>query len=483
MDDFTEKSSDDIERDTWADAFFADVMKDEEAKHSAPGLYGQFDPNDPDDPDGDQDSEPSEKFYDWAEEAARKAAKREKNTSIAIAIAALAVLILLVAACVIFLGVIIKKAFETTDSGSASGSVTATFPGAGSGQVEKLEAVFKFISDNYYLEVDPDDLIEGAVAGMAASINDPYGSYIGPAKFDSFSDYLEGRYSGIGIVTERIGAGLSVKEVTPDSPAEKAGIKPGDVVTAVDGRAASEFTEDELKNYFAKEDTAFSLEIESGGATRTVMCKAEKITAEIVAGENLGSGIIYIRIERFTSGSAGKFGKLLEELNTPGTRALVLDLRGNIGGYVNEAVKVADILLPEGTVAVTKDRNGNIVSEYVSGADSAGLKLAVLIDGGTASASELVAAAISDFKAGTTVGTVTYGKGIAQIYRSFEHDGSGINLSSYVAYTPSGKCIDGVGIVPDVTAELLENYKNTKISEIPHDEDAQLEKALMILGD
>ncbi|MBR5007266.1 MAG: S41 family peptidase, partial [Clostridia bacterium] len=264
--------------------------------------------------------------------------------------------------------------------------------------------------------------------------------------------------------------------------ASRAGIVPGDVVKAVNGKSAEGVPLSELREELSKTGAEIVLTLENEGATRDVRCTVEKIIKKTVSTRDLGGGLKYIRITQFIGGTAEEFRKALLEITEDGADGLIIDLRGNPGGYVSEAAEISDILLPEGTIAVSKRRDGTVVSTLTSDANGVKVPMVMLVNGGTASASELLAGAFRDFKAGTIVGSHTYGKALAQINLTFESDGSGIVLSTHRYFTPSGECIDGVGIEPDVTVLPAEEYKNTDPDNIPEGEDAVLNMAIEILN-
>ena len=405
--------------------------------------------------------------------------KRERRAVIAIVAIMLALLLFLVGLCGYFIGRISSR---VSNKKAATGySVDFSEQGLYDEQTAKLQSVYRFIIDNYYTDVDPNELVEGAVRGMAESIDDPYGSYYRPGKMSDYTDFIDGSYSGIGMTVKTVDGVIYVTEVAENSPAEKAGITAGDVLRAVNGKSTDGVPISEIRSELSKTGEEIVLTLENAGTTRDVRCTVEKIVKKTVSARDLGGGIKYIRVNQFIGGTAEEFKKALLDVTGDGADGLVIDLRGNPGGYVNEAVEVSDILLPEGTVAVSKRRDGTVVNTFTSDSNCVRVPMVMLVDGGTASASELLAGAFRDFKAGTTVGSHTYGKALAQINLTFESDGSGIVLSTHRYFTPSGECIDGVGIDPDVVVEQAAEYKNTDPELIPEGADAVLAKALEIL--
>ena len=442
-----------------------------ESGENASGPEKEAEPALSTEPETEPDNEP---------ETDADADKKRRRITIAIIAILLAVLLFLVGLCGYYIGRISSRV--STKKAATGYSVDFTEQGLDDEQTAKLQSVYRFIIDNYYTDVDPNELIEGAVRGMAESINDPYGSYYRPGKMSDYTDFIDGSYNGIGMTVKTVDGSIIVTEVAEDSPASRAGIVPGDVVKAVNGKSAEGVPLSELREELSKTGAEIVLTLENGGATRDVRCTVEKIIKKTVSTRDLGGGLKYIRITQFIGGTAEEFRKALLEITEDGADGLIIDLRGNPGGYVSEAAEISDILLPEGTVAVSKRRDGTVVSTLTSDANGVKVPMVMLVNGGTASASELLAGAFRDFKAGTIVGSHTYGKALAQINLTFESDGSGIVLSTHRYFTPSGECIDGVGIEPDVTVLPAEEYKNTDPDNIPEGEDAVLNMAIEILN-
>ncbi len=442
-----------------------------ESGENASGPEKEAEPALSTEPETEPDNEP---------ETGADADKKRRRITIAIIAILLAVLLFLVGLCGYYIGRISSRV--STKKAATGYSVDFTEQGLDDEQTAKLQSVYRFIIDNYYTDVDPNELIEGAVRGMAESINDPYGSYYRPGKMSDYTDFIDGSYNGIGMTVKTVDGSIIVTEVAEDSPASRAGIVPGDIVKAVNGKSAEGVPLSELREELSKTGAEIVLTLENEGATRDVRCTVEKIIKKTVSTRDLGGGLKYIRITQFIGGTAEEFRKALLEITEDGADGLIIDLRGNPGGYVSEAAEISDILLPEGTVAVSKRRDGTVVSTLTSDANGVKVPMVMLVNGGTASASELLAGAFRDFKAGTIVGSHTYGKALAQINLTFESDGSGIVLSTHRYFTPSGECIDGVGIEPDVTVLPAEEYKNTDPDNIPEGEDAVLNMAIEILN-
>ncbi len=496
MDD-KENNNSETSRDPWAEEFFGNVVNGTEEKPKNPGIYGRFDAekgeeikedtgngeaSETENPEAENTVPEDEGEEFPEEEAGFERSVKGDRTVVAVFVIGIVLLILLGGLCGFFIGRIVSKTGSSNGKSSLEGG-GFTEKGASSEQLMKLEEIFKFISDNYYLETNADELLEGAVIGMVDSINDPYGRYKRPGKMEDYKDFINGKYTGIGTAVEKTEGGFKVTGVEKGSPADTAGIKVSDIIVTIDGSDISSATESEIEGILSKENATLSIGVKSeDGGMKTVSVSTEKLTRRIVEGRDLGDGIVYIRIDQFTPSAPSEFAAMLESLRTEDTKALVLDLRDNPGGYVEDAAEIADMLLPEGVIATAKERDGTTVETYTSDEKNLGLKLCVLVNKNTASAAELVTGAVADFKAGTVIGEKTYGKAVGQIMISFPHDGSGLTLSAFRYYTPSGKCIDGIGIEPDVKVQPGEGYENKKASEIPFEDDLQLQEALKVLA-
>ena len=496
MDENKENKNGELDRDTWADAFFDGVVNGGEEKPKNPGIYGQFDAekgeetvNDETDAEAPAENEgtsqtETEKDGDNdgdSSDSGKEKLSRSDRTTVAVFVIGMVLLILLGVLCGYFIGRIVSKTKESS-GGATSGEFGKQ--GASIEQIEKLQEVFKFISENYYLKTDPDELLEGAVTGMVESIKDPYGRYHRPGKMDEYISFVDGKYTGIGTVVKKVEGGFKVTDVESGSSADKAGIKKSDLIVKIDGEETASMTENEVQSLLSKADTTFSLVLKTeSGEEKTVSVTTQKLTKHVVEGRSLGDGIIYIRIDQFTHEAPSEFAAMLSSLKTEDAKALVLDLRDNPGGYVEDAAKIADMILPEGIIATAKDKNDVTVETYNSDKNELGLKLVVLVNGNSASAAELVTGAIANFKAGTVVGEKTFGKAVGQIMKTFEHDGSGLTLSAFRYFTPSGDCIDGIGIMPDVFVSPEEEYVGKKAADIPFEHDAQLQEALKVLAE
>ena len=338
-------------------------------------------------------------------------------------------------------------------------------------KVDKFQDLLRFIDEYYCLDYDVNDVIEGAISGAVEALGDPYSTYLEPGSLDEYVDFITGTYIGAGFVYKDTDKGMEVLSVESGSPAEKAGILTGDVITFVNGKAVSEYSEADLDSLFAKEGNLIKIKAERADGTSV---EAEVTIARVSKQSvfvNDYEGIMYIKITQFDEDTGEEFLAAMKKIETLDCIGIILDLRDNGGGYEAQADIVADRILPEGLIAYSENKKGERISEIKSDAECIDVPLVVLINENTASASELVAGAIRDHKKATLVGEKTYGKALGQTRRDYSEDGSGIILTIARYFTPSGECIHGVGISPDIEIALTEGSED----------DTQLQKAFEIL--
>lgn len=313
----------------------------------------------------------------------------------------------------------------------------------------------KLLKRNYNGEVDNHQLLDGALKGMVESVGDPYTVYLNKKDFQQLSEMTVGSFGGIGIVFGKRGNDYVVISALEDNPGAKAGIKSGDIITAIDDKSTREMNMEQVANKIrGKYGTTVTLELkDKEGKLRKVNVVRAEIKNPSVAGQLLANTKIgYIRIAIFNENTGDDFAQKYAELEKQGMQALVLDLRENPGGILNAGVDVARMLVPKGPIVSVIDKNGNKYEE-TSSLEKVKYPLAVLVDHGSASASEIVAGAIKDTKSGKLFGVKTFGKGSVQsVYRLDNNTAVKITVAKY--YTPSGVSIHNVGIEPDVKVEL-----------------------------
>ncbi|KRQ87120.1 Carboxy-terminal processing protease CtpA precursor [Caloramator mitchellensis] len=345
---------------------------------------------------------------------------------------------------------------------------------------EKLIKVENIVKSNYVdkNEINQNTLVDGAISGMVDSIGDPYTVYLDKKQYEELLTQTRGTYGGVGIVVGEKEGKLTVVAPIEDGPAERLGIKAGDVILKVDGKEISAKDIDKAVTMMrGKEGTKVILTIfREGRGVKDYEITREIIVLKTVKSQVLDGNIGYIRITSFDENTASEFKKALDSLKNQNIKGLVLDLRDNPGGLLDESVAIADMLLPQGTIVYTIDNKGEKES-WKSQPDNLGLPLAVLVNEGSASASEILSGAIRDFKAGTLIGTKTFGKGLVQNIIDLK-DGTGVKVTIARYYTPNGECIQGKGIMPDIVYDLP---KEQKEKEPTLEQDMQIKKALEVL--
>ena len=325
---------------------------------------------------------------------------------------------------------------------------------------EKIMALEKIIESDYYQDVDEDKLILGAEKGLVQALKDPYSEYYTEEEFALLKEQTQGSFTGIGIyMTGNDKDNIVVQSVIKNYPAEKSGLKAGDIILKVDGEQvkASESTKASSK-IKGKAGTSVVLTIQRGDKKFDVTVKREEIIVESVKSEVKEDNIGYIQITSFDKNTYNEFKEHMSSLQKKNVKSLIIDLRDNPGGLLDVCVDIADDLLGKGTIVYTKDNKGD-TQYYKSDANKIDLPIVVLINENSASASEILTAAIVDNKAGIAVGTTSYGKGLVQSVKEFK-DGTGYKLTTAQYYTPNGDYINKQGIKPNIE----EKDKNKQLS-------------------
>lgn len=326
----------------------------------------------------------------------------------------------------------------------------------------ELDEVYANLHARYDGELDDKKLLQGAAAGMAAATGDPHTAYFTSSEASELTDDLSGSFSGIGIeLGQNKDNQLEVVSPIDDTPAKAAGLRAHDIITAINDENSTAWTTDKAVSKIRGEaGTTVKLTILRDGKTTDYSITRAKISVPSVESE-IVDGIGYLRISRFGDDTAGLARTAAKEFKDKNVKGVILDLRGNGGGYVNAAVSVASLWLEKGTLVVEERNSKKVLSSEKSLGDTVlkGIKTVVLIDEGSASASEIVAGALKDDNAASLVGTKTYGKGSVQELVPL---GSGAQLKITIAkwYTPKGKNIDGNGLEPDVKVEMTAEEYN-----------------------
>lgn len=317
--------------------------------------------------------------------------------------------------------------------------------------------VFNQARRNYVEEVDDRTLLDSAIRGMLAEL-DPHSKYLPAQDYEDLNDAAQGRYSGIGVDVRASEGKLVVNAIITDSPADRAGMNPGDVITSIDGRPVKgRYLPDAMDELLGDPETEVVLTVlPPEGEAREVTLVRRYIQIPTMHFELLDSRYGYFRMTAFHKDSAGDLEAALESIRSDGIEmdALVIDLRDNPGGVLQEAVAMADGFLDEGVIVSTRGRNSKMQLMFTaeSGQWLPGMPLMLLVDRGTASASEVVAGALQDHGRAVIAGERTFGKGSVQSVLPLRN-GGGIKLTTARYYTPSGRSIQAQGIEPDVPIE------------------------------
>ncbi|MBE7056827.1 MAG: PDZ domain-containing protein [Ruminococcaceae bacterium] len=363
-----------------------------------------------------------------------------------------------------------------------SNKVSFNLEGTDNYALAKLQSVISAVENDFYPGVDKNVIAEGAIQGIVDALGDEYTVYYKPGTMEAYQEIINGEYKGMGVVVRSAATGLEVTKVYADSPASKAGVLEGDIITSVNDQSAIGMDSVKLKELLGSGGKELTLKLtDKEGKEKTVTLTVDTVKVKTVSSQPEGNGIYRVTISQFDSDTGNEFYTEITEIMGKGCRALILDLRNNGGGYESEAVKITDMLLPEGVIATSKDKNGKVIKEILSAESQLEMPLAVLVNGNTASASELLAGAVKDFGKGKIVGSKTFGKAIGQVQLSFDKDGSGLVITTACYYTPSGNCIQGKGITPDFHVELPEEFHKTPIKDIPSAKDNQLQKAIELI--
>lgn len=347
--------------------------------------------------------------------------------------------------------------------------------------LQKMKFLEKKVEDDFLYKVDKEKLRQGELKGMVASLGDPYSEYLTLEDFNALAEQTNGKFFGIGVsVSSNEEGQILVIAPIKDTPAEKVGIKTGDLIIKVNGEPVSG---NDLQAAVAKikGDKGTSVKITiyrpATKETKDIDVKRDEIKLETVISNTI-KDLGYIGITQFNDNTYDEFTKALNNLKEKNVKGLIIDLRGNPGGTVDSVEKIANELLPEGTIVSAKNRDGQVVFDYKSDKEYVNLPMVVLINGGSASASEILAGAIRDFKMGTLIGEKSFGKGIVQSVFPFP-DGSGLKITTSEYFTPSGENIHKKGIKPDIEVKLPENVKGIGIEHL--NTDNQLKKAIEVL--
>ena len=370
--------------------------------------------------------------------------------------------------------------FTNSDNGKKFMITTSSKEG---NEIANSISQYKSIIDKYYLgEVDEEKLKEGAIKGYIEGLDDPYTEYISKEDMEEYLDDTMGNFVGIGIYMVKDEATNRIKVLAPikGSPAEKAGVLAGDIIISVNDE---EFTGDQFSVISTKikgeEGSTVKLKVLRGKEEKEFEIKREKIVVNPVEGKVIENNIGYIAFSSFDENTSEEFKKKYEELASQGIKSLIIDLRNNGGGIVDEALEIADYFVEKDTILLYEvDKDNNEKVEKAKDGILINMPTIVLTNENTASSSEILAGALKDLGKAKIVGTKTYGKGVIQSLLTLS-DGSGIKITSEEYLTPNKTKINKVGIEPDETVELPDTVTN--VLRVEEKDDTQLQKAIQML--
>lgn len=363
------------------------------------------------------------------------------------------------------------------DKGTTTGTTTTSYTDL----VKTLETFKAMIKQKYIGEVDEEQMIEGAIKGFVEGLGDPYTEYLPKEEMAEFTEETSGQYVGIGVylTNDKTTNTILVVGIMNGSPALDAGMQAGDIIEKVnDVTYTGETMDDAIKVLKGEEGTSAKVTVLRDGKEIDLTVTRKKITVEHVSSKMVEDNIAYLQVDSFDSGVAESFKNKITDIKNQGAKGIIIDLRSNGGGIVDEATGIADLFLKKGeTILITKSKIANEqLTVSKNDAIITDIPVVILVNEGTASASEILAGALKDKYPNTTiVGMKTYGKGVIQTLYSLS-DGSGLKITTEEYYTPNHNKINKEGITPDVEVDLTKNSEGKYETEF--DKDAQVKKAI-----
>lgn len=349
----------------------------------------------------------------------------------------------------------------------------------------KVIVLEKYLRENYLYNKDIKDenLEAGLLKGLVAGLGDPYSQYLTAEEMAKLSETTTGKFQGIGVIISPDEDG-TVTVISPikGSPADRAGIESGDKILKINGKdfSAEKINEASKEMRGEKGTTVKILLLKKKNLkTEEVEIKREEIKIDSIIKDKIGD-LGYIGITMFDEETGKDFVKALNELTSEGVKGIILDMRGNPGGVVDAAVEIGDAILPKTSFVTLKDNKGEVVQDYKLDDSYNDIKMVVLVNEGSASASEILAGAIRDLDRAKIIGKTSYGKGVVQNVMSLP-GGDGLKLTTSEYFTPSGKSINKKGIVPDIEVDLPDDVEGIGIDY--KDTDTQLQKAIEVINE
>lgn len=390
-------------------------------------------------------------------------------------------IIMLVVVCVAITAVI--TSFCTYKYLSENGGVMYAEKNSSLEGLEETLQNFRAAFEKEYIgEIDDEAMVESAIKGYVSGLGDEYTTYYTKKEMEDLMEETEGNYVGIGIYISAYKESNEIVIIKPmeGSPAEEAGLLPGDIITKVDGVEYNGDTIDEMTNKIkGPEGTKVKVEIKRNGQTQEIEVERRKILISHIDSKIIEDNIGYISISDFEGGCAQEFEENYKNLEEQGIESLIIDIRNNGGGLVDEAIAILELITNKGsTLLITTDKNE---AEEVTKSEKdpiINMPIVLLVNEYSASASEIMAGALKDNNKATLVGTTTYGKGVIQKVYPLT-DGSGLKMTTNEYFTPNHNKINKIGIDPDEEIDLPEEVKHK--TDITEEEDTQLQKAIEIL--
>ena len=363
---------------------------------------------------------------------------------------------------------LVSCGLKMKDSGSGKDAVDSSTQ-------KKVSELKELIDQNYLGDVEEKQLEEGIYKGFISGLDDPYSVYYDEEETKSLYETTEGEYQGIGaVLSQNMNTGIiTLVQIYDDSPAMKAGLKDNDILYKVNGEEVTGVELTEVVSHIKGEKgTTVEMTVLRGADNEevTVTATRDTVEAQTVKYRMMDGQIGYVSVSEFDSVTYDQYQKALKDLEGQGMKGLVVDLRNNPGGNLNTVCDMLDLMLPKGLIVYTEDKDGNRQEASSDDENQFTLPLAVLVNGNSASASEIYAGAIQDYGIGDIVGTQTYGKGVVQQIFDLKDD-TCVKLTIAKYFTPKGRSINGKGITPDVEVEYEADENNPEA-------DNQLDKAV-----
>ena len=363
---------------------------------------------------------------------------------------------------------LVSCGLKMKDSGSGKDAVDSSTQ-------KKVSELKELIDQNYRGDVEEKQLEEGIYKGFISGLDDPYSVYYDEEETKSLYETTEGEYQGIGaVLSQNMNTGIiTLVQIYDDSPAMKAGLKDNDILYKVNGEEVTGVELTEVVSHIKGEKgTTVEMTVLRGADNEevTVTATRDTVEAQTVKYRMMDGQIGYVSVSEFDSVTYDQYQKALKDLEGQGMKGLVVDLRNNPGGNLNTVCDMLDLMLPKGLIVYTEDKDGNRQEASSDDENQFTLPLAVLVNGNSASASEIYAGAIQDYGIGDIVGTQTYGKGVVQQIFDLKDD-TCVKLTIAKYFTPKGRSINGKGITPDVEVEYEADENNPEA-------DNQLDKAV-----